>query len=227
MQIGDTTWRNLIVQGAEQAGILLSDHQVLQMAAHAETLLAWNRKINLTAIVEPRAVAAKHFLDAIWPHAYIPRKGCLLDIGTGGGFPGIPLKIIRPDQPMMLIDSVRKKVNFVREVIRKLGLKNIVAEQIRAEMLAQRQVNGQGGYDVVVCRALKNACTAASIAGPLLAPGGVLCVYQGPGDDEAWSNPAKHPLPPGWSVIAAPTYQLPLLGDRRTLLILSPFTLSQ
>jgi hypothetical protein len=108
-------WKKMVLRGARQLGIVLTPGQLDCFAQHATLLLEWNRKINLTAIVDPAEMAVKHYLDAIAPIKHIPLQGHLLDIGTGGGFPGIPLKVMRPDQPMTLIDGVRKKISFVKQ----------------------------------------------------------------------------------------------------------------
>jgi len=216
MRVGDAQWRSLICDGAGKGGILIGDRQVDLMSRHAEALLEWNRKINLTAIVDPVEIAVKHFLDSIWPHPLIPLAGRLLDIGTGGGFPGIPLKILRPEQSMLLIDGVRKKINFVRDVIRRLELQGVAADHIRAEELARKEATVHDGFDVVICRALKDPVRAARMAAPLLAPGGQLWVYQGPAEE--WAPEA---LPPDFRVTDTHAYSLPFTGDRRTLVVIS------
>lgn len=180
MKIGSEEWLTLVQKAAAQLGVSVLRSQAEQFARHAQLLLEWNRKINLTAITDPREVAIKHFVDAIAPLEHIPGRGRLLDIGTGGGFPGIPLKIMRPGQPMTLIDSVRKKVNFVRHVIRQMPLRKIEALHTRAEALAD-DCSSDGLFDVIVCRALSDPRTALTLAKPLLATGGKMVLYQGPG----------------------------------------------
>ena len=129
MQIGSDLWRQLIVKGAAEYDIDVTPLQADQFARHAGLLLEWNRKINLTAIVDPVQVAVKHYLDALIPLTHIPHDGPLLDVGTGAGFPGLVLKIMRPDQPMALIDGSRKKISFIKTIIRQLGLPQIEAIQ--------------------------------------------------------------------------------------------------
>ncbi|MFZ1983872.1 MAG: RsmG family class I SAM-dependent methyltransferase, partial [Desulfatitalea sp.] len=132
MQVGSEQWRLLLVQGALEMGLPLASLHLDRMGLHAQALLEWNRTTNLTAITDPMEMAVKHFLDAIGPSIHIPCEGELLDIGTGAGFPGIPLKILRPGQPMMLIDGSRKKITFVKHIIRLLKLEKITATQMRA-----------------------------------------------------------------------------------------------
>jgi 16S rRNA (guanine527-N7)-methyltransferase len=200
-------------------GLQLDPRQLDRMARHAQALLEWNRTTNLTAITDPQQVAVKHFLDAILPSTHIPREGQLLDIGTGGGFPGIPLKILRPGQPMTLIDGSRKKINFVKYVIRQLGLENIEALHVRAEQFGGHPEN-QERFAAIVCRAVSDLNAMARLALPLLAPGGKLFLYQGPSDAPRRID-GEADLGPGITVEASVPYCLPILGDQRTLVVLA------
>lgn len=212
-------WKQLIRDGAEQIGVPVSDAQVDLFSRHADLLLQWNRRINLTAIVDPTEMAVKHYLDAIAPLHHIPADGPLLDIGTGGGFPGIPLKIMRPHQPMTLIDSVRKKISFVRHAIRELGLPAIDAHQSRAETFAQLQ-DVRRQFRVIVCRALSDLSRAVSLSEPLLAPQGCIVAYQGPQQNHSQGEGGAVELS-GYHV-QSHRYRLPVLGDQRIVTILTP-----
>jgi len=174
MEIGSPAWKELIRAGARSMAIQLGAAQLEQFALHALELARWNRKMNLTAIREPSAVAIRHFLDSIVPVALIPSGAALLDIGSGGGFPGIPLKVLRPDLEVTLIDGIRKKVSFQKHVIRTLGLKGIQALQTRAEALP-----GDSSFDVVMTRALTDLAQFAGLALPLLSPGGLMIALKG------------------------------------------------
>jgi 16S rRNA (guanine527-N7)-methyltransferase len=103
--------------------IVVNDSQVLQIQQYTNTLLAWNEKINLTAIRDPLEVLNRHFCECMYAATAVPiKEGRLADVGSGGGFPGLPLKIIRPDLQVVLIESNVKKATFLAEVIRDLGL---------------------------------------------------------------------------------------------------------
>jgi 16S rRNA (guanine527-N7)-methyltransferase len=115
--------RHLLVEGAEVFGIRLNETQVAAFDLFLRELLKWNQKINLTAIRSGKGIVLKHFLDSLSAFPYLSRTVSLLDIGSGAGFPGIPLKIVHPSLEVTLIDSVRKKIDFQRHVIRMLGLK--------------------------------------------------------------------------------------------------------
>lgn len=221
MRIESEKWRRLVRDGAAQMGLKVNRQQALLFSRHAQLIIQWNRKINLTAITDPADMAVKHFLDAIAPINQIPAHGRLLDIGTGAGFPGIPLKIMRPRQPMTLIDSVRKKINFVKYAIRDLSLQHIDALHTRAESLSI-QHPGDEKFDVIVCRALADPESAVRLAAPHLKPKGSIILYRGP------QKPAKHTPPgrrawhfDGWTYQRKTiSYPLPFLGDARSVTVL-------
>lgn len=139
----------------------------------------WNRKINLTAITRPEDIAIKHFLDAIAPAEQIPDAARILDIGSGAGFPGLPLKIIRPSTDLTLIDRSRKKINFLRHVIRQLGLDQAYAFQTRIEDFTAANA-GAPAFDVIVSRAFTKAAALTRIVMPLIEKAGVLLLWKGP-----------------------------------------------
>ena len=122
MQIGSERWRQVLIDGATGLKVHFSETQLEQFEQFARLLLVWNRKTNLTTITDPKEIAVKHLLDSIAALPHLTETDRLLDIGTGGGFPGLPLKIMRPGQPMTLIDGSRKKISFVRHAIQQLSL---------------------------------------------------------------------------------------------------------
>ena len=129
MRINSQQWRELMRCQFENAGInASSDSQNLKIdkiVAFVSELLVWNEKINLTAITDAEEVAEKHILDSLIPAKFISANASVFDLGSGGGFPGIPLKIYLPSMSVCLVDSSRKKINFLKYVIRLLNLKNI------------------------------------------------------------------------------------------------------
>ncbi len=159
-------------------GVPIEQGKIEKFSIHAFELIKWNQKINLTAITDPMEVAVKHFLDAIAPVPHIPPQGSLLDIGSGGGFPGIPLKICLPSVCATLIDASRKKVNFVKHVIRILALDNIDAFHVRAEDFAKKPERVHH-FDVIISRALSSMTTFAVTASPFLKKDGVIIAMKG------------------------------------------------
>lgn len=182
MQIGDPQWNQLIVNGAESLGVQVSACQVAQLGVHARELLLWNKKTNVTAITLPQEVAIKHVVDSLAIARWIHPEASVLDIGSGGGFPGIPLKILMPSLSVTLIDSSRKKNSFQRHVIRSLGLAGITALQTRIESFSadpDRAKSGEPAFSVIVCRAFTELARFVETAIPLLAPAGSILAMKG------------------------------------------------
>lgn len=148
------------------------------MTLHAKELSAWNKKINLTAIKDPLKVAEKHFIDSIAPVSFFENEKCLMDIGSGGGFPGIPIKIMKPSLKVILIDSSRKKVNFLKHVIRTLHLENIDAIHSRVEDLHGNKVY-KNKFDAVISRAFTDLSNFVELAFPFLSDKGSVYAMKG------------------------------------------------
>jgi len=178
MQIGSKKWQDLIYEGAKKLDVNIDKRKIDKFAIHALELMKWNQKTNLTAITDPFEVAVKHFLDSIIPMKVIPSNASLLDIGSGGGFPGIPLKIIWPSLSVTLIDASRKKVSFLKHIIRILELKNIDALHVRAEVFANKPGVAKT-FDVIISRAFSSMTTFAMTALPFLKKEGVIIAMRG------------------------------------------------
>ena len=218
MKIGSKEWRGLIVDGARGMGIEIDAGTATAFSAHASELINWNRKINLTAITDPRDIAVKHFFDSLAPAGFIPDGARLLDIGSGGGFPGIPLKILKPSIAVLLIDGIRKKVNFLKQVIRTLHLENIDALQIRAENLPKdpRHLNS---FDVIISRALSDLAPFVRNALPLMAEQGTIIAMRGEvGQTELEALRADAPA--DQFMLEVESYRLPSIHGSRSLVIL-------
>ena len=224
MKIGSPDWLGIVTEGAAQMGLTVTADQARRFAMHGRCLLEWNRTTNLTAITKPEDVAVKHFLDAIAPLGHLPARGRLLDIGTGGGFPGLPLKVMLPQLVVTLIDGVRKKVNFVRHVIRQLELECIQALHARAEELGRDKAY-MGGYQIVVCRALADLDRLFYLAAPFLTPEGYIIAYQGPRPDTppaARADGVRLTCGGRRFKTTVHDYRLPFSGDARSITIIEP-----
>jgi 16S rRNA (guanine527-N7)-methyltransferase len=178
MQIGSREWQNFITDGARQLGVEIDAGITTQFSIHASELIKWNRKLNLTSITHPEDLAVKHFLDSLAPANFIPDNARMLDIGSGGGFPGIPLKILNPSLKVMLIDGTRRKVNFLKHALRILKLESIEAHQIRAENLHEDPAYASL-FDVIISRALSPLKLFVKMALPLLAQQGIIMAMKG------------------------------------------------
>lgn len=216
-------WKKLIRDGAQLSGIQVSVEQAELFASHASELLIWNRKVNLTAITDPLEMAVKHFLDSIAAVPLIEPDKRILDIGSGAGFPGIPLKIMLPSNPVFLVDASRKKTAFLNHLIRLMKLQNISAHHVRAEKLSQDS-EFKKGFDVIVCRALTDLKTFVEMAFPLLSDKGFLMAYKGKLSEpeiEEIQKLKEHggSLTPHWA-ISTHNYHLPFLDQSRVLVVI-------
>ena len=127
--------RTLLEDGAKALGITLDDEQIEAFLLYLRELKRWNRRLNLTSVVEEREIVVRHFLDSLVPERFLGPEWRIVDLGSGAGFPGIPLKLARPDLSVLLVDSSMRKVAFERHIIRTLGLQGIEALHARGEDL--------------------------------------------------------------------------------------------
>ena len=146
-------FKNKLKQQSRQFNVKLEDNQLEKFYQYMQLLLEWNEKMNLTAIIEPNEIIQKHFIDSLSIAKYIKSKENILDIGTGAGFPGIPLKIAMPENSIILLDSLNKRIHFLEEIITQLDLYNIEAFHGRAEEFIH-QKNQRECYDIVTSRAV-------------------------------------------------------------------------
>lgn len=165
-------------EGADALGIGLSPGQTDLLTAHAQALQLWNAKMNLTAITDIRLVAYKHFVDALAAAQFLDRPSRVMDIGSGAGFPAVPMKVLCPDMDVTMVDAVRKKVSFLNHVVRTLKLDNIRAVHARVEGLARDDMHCRI-YDAVTARGFADLGKLADLAGPILAPGGRIYALKG------------------------------------------------
>jgi 16S rRNA (guanine527-N7)-methyltransferase len=157
----------------------LSPIQLQQFTEYYKLLLEWNAKVNLTRITEPEEVAQKHFADSIVASELIPSGARVVDVGTGAGFPGVPLKIVRPDIELVLVDSLGKRIRFLEELTCALGIE-AEAVHARAEDAA-RQANLREGFDIALSRAVAPMNVLMELTTPFVKPGGASLMYKGSG----------------------------------------------
>lgn len=213
-------WAQLLDEGAKSMDMSLDRSQIAQFAAHATELMTWNRSTNLTAITDPVEIAVKHFLDTLPVSSLLPSGSRLLDIGSGGGFPGIPLKILRPDLHVFLIDASRKKVSFQKHIISMLGLKDVETRHIRAEDLQKELQPESRLYDVIVSKAVSRLDRFLYQAMPLLGRPGMLIAMKGPSVDTEIETARSVIEAEGLSVFMK-EYRLPYLDIERCLVVFS------
>jgi len=168
-----------IGEGAATMGVRLSPEQLKLLGRHVDLLLKWNKSINLTAITDPDEVAEKHVLDSLAVVPVLP-SGSLLDAGTGGGFPGIPAAIARPDLDVALVDSVQKKVAFLKSALAELRLPKVKAYAVRLEGNPSKEDLPR--VHAAVARAYASPQAWLQLAQQYVLPGGVAICMLGPSD---------------------------------------------
>jgi 16S rRNA (guanine527-N7)-methyltransferase len=171
-------WKNMVLKGIKSFDLSLSEHQLDLFAAHATSLDIWNKTINLTSIRDPDEIASKHFIDSLALVPYIKKQARVLDIGSGGGFPGFCLKIANSDLDVVMIDSAKKKVNFLKDLIRTTAMRNIEAKHIRAEDLANDN-HYNNNFDIVVSRAFSRLNRFVQLSLPFLNENGIILAMKG------------------------------------------------
>ncbi len=166
--------QDILIKGAEELNQPLSEKQIECFSDYSRLLVEWNEKMNLTAVTDPDGISVKHFLDSILPLSYvnIAENSSVADIGTGAGFPGIPIKIMRPDIELTLVDSLNKRINFLKTVAEEIGLEDTECIHGRAEELA-RKSEFRDSFDVVVSRAVANMTVLCEYCLPFVKKGGI------------------------------------------------------
>ncbi len=188
--------------GLNRAGVKISESSMEKMTRHYLLLSKWNRKINLTGIIDPMQAAIKHFLDSLALLSLFKTEKNLLDMGAGGGFPGVVLACCKPELEILLVESIGKKAHFLREVKRALQLENITIYNGRVE-----DMPGDETFDLVTGRAVAEPVEFEKLAGNKLRAGGKMAMFL-----------ITPPLAiKGYSLLEDHPYTLPILNEKRRI----------
>lgn len=214
-------FKSVLTEGAREMGFELTGEQAEDFSRYKGLLLEWNEKINLTAIIEEQQVAVKHFLDSLVLLGKINVKDHqkLLDVGTGAGFPGIPIKVCCPWISVVLLDSLKKRVLFLEEVVRQLKLVGITAVHGRAEEKG-RDMDYRESFDLVTARAVANLAVLAEYCLPFVKTNGLFVAYKGPEVAEELEGAGKALELLGAGVEAVHKVELPFAGGDRSLVVI-------
>ena len=210
-------FRSILIKAASEMGLSLTEAQIDLFEDYRETLLLWSGKMNLISLQSELDLPVRHFIDSLTLLPYLPAgPGTLLDIGSGAGFPAIPVKIFRNNLHVTLLEASRKKCSFLKEVIRRLGLREISVLNCRLEELLKKDL--KPSFDVIVSRATLKLPELLRGGLPLLKPGGVLAAMKGPGLEEeaAALESLNHTF---FRIVGSHPFSLPLTGDHRHILL--------
>lgn len=212
---------NVLVSGCLELGIQLTDNQINQFETYYELLVEWNKVMNLTGITEYNEVMQKHFVDSLSIVRAVDMGQCkkVLDMGTGAGFPGIPIKIVFPHLEVVLLDSLNKRIKFLNEVIEKLGLSDITAIHGRAEDYA-KQKEYREMFDLCVSRAVANLSSLCEYCIPYTMLHGKFISYKSGNIEEELANAKNAVFLLGGKMQKTEKFTLPGSDIERSLVVI-------
>lgn len=211
-----------LIEGSRELGISLETEELDKFFKYKELLKEWNKKINLTAIEDDRDIDIKHFLDSLTllKTDYIKNGSRVIDIGTGGGFPGIPLKIVKKDDvDLVLMDSLQKRIKFLDLVINELKLSNIQAVHGRAEDFG-RDIKYREKFDIAVSRAVASLNILSEYCLPFVKVGGYFIAMKGPDVDIELKESENAIKLLGGKILDKIKIKLPLSDITHTLIVI-------
>lgn len=212
-------FEKILTRYLKEMNIQLNKEQILQFYQYMRLLMEWNQKINLTAITEPEEIILKHFVDSLTIEKYINKGAVIADVGTGAGFPGIPLKIYRKDIKIVLVDALNKRLNFLNEVIRELKLENIETIHNRAEEFG-RNKEYREKFDIATSRAVANLATLSEYLIPLVKEEGKCICMKGSDVEEELENSKKAIKILGGIISDIDGFSLPNTDMKRNIIII-------
>jgi 16S rRNA (guanine527-N7)-methyltransferase len=210
----------ILASGAEKMGIVLTAQVIESYLFYTEELKRWNTRINLTALTGDLEIGVKHFLDSLTVAPYLHGAQRVLDIGTGAGFPGLPLKIVSPAIDLLLLESSQKKVFFLRSIVRGLKLEGVEIVHGRAQDRGIKE-RYAGGFDLVLSRALADLPTSLQLALPYARQGGLIVSMRGRKGEQEQGETDWDAL--GLQLIEAKKVTLPFVEETRVLLLFQRF----
>ena len=205
---------SLLLDGSAQLGINLNDSQINKFLAYIDLIKKWNSRINLTSITTDKEIVLKHFIDSLTVSEYIHDDSSAIDIGTGAGFPSIPLAIVREKVNFTALDSREKRIFFLNEVVRELGINNVKTVASRAEDYYKK---GSGNnFDYVLTRAVGDIGDVINLSVPYLNKSGKIILMRGSEGKTEWENYSNC----GYSLLHLNEIELPGSNIKRVLIVI-------
>ena len=214
-----TTFNEGLLEKASTMGVRFSVEQMDKFYKYMNLLIEWNEKINLTAIIEPNEIILKHFIDSITILKDIKDGSTVVDVGTGAGFPGIPLSIMNPTLKITLVDSLNKRLIFLQEVINELDLKNVELVHARAEEFG-RNKKYREKFDIATSRAVANLATLSEYLLPLVKINGKVISMKAGNASQEIEDAKKAIKTLGGNINNIEEFNLPQSDIGRTIIII-------
>lgn len=197
----------------------ISKDEIVKFYSYMNSLIEWNEKINLTAITEPREIILKHFIDSLTINKYLKSDTRMIDVGTGAGFPGIPISIIRNENEIVLMDSLNKRIKFLDEIIEKNELNNVKTIHARAEELAQNKEYREM-FDYATSRAVAGLNVLLEYMLPFVKVEGYCICMKGSNIEEEIKNSEKALEILGGKIVKVDSFMLPNTDISRNIVII-------
>lgn len=215
----DTYFKDTLTNMLNKINISIKEEEIYQFYDYMKLLVEWNKKINLTTIVEPYDIILKHFVDSLTISKYLKAGKNIIDIGTGAGFPGIPLAIINTEKEFTLVDSLNKRINFLNVIKEEINLKNVNNIHSRAEDIGQNIIYREK-FDIAVSRAVANLTVLAEYLIPTMKINGkMICMKANNIDEEI--EEAKFAISKlGGRIAEVEKFMLPETDIKRTIIII-------
>jgi 16S rRNA (guanine527-N7)-methyltransferase len=212
--------RTLLLRGAEQLKVELTEEAITRITIYLEELQRWAKIVDLVSQSDPVTIIRKHILDSLAVLPLLPENGHLLDLGSGAGFPGLPIAIARPTLSVSLLEPRRKRVNFLKDVIRKATLTNTQAHEGRAEEFAHSE-GWHADFAVVITRATWNIREFLTLATPFIEKDGIVIAMKGAAVAQELSNEETWLQEQGYMTQKIVNYELPFGKEQRSLIFFS------
>lgn len=208
-----------LLRSSKIVNIELQQREIEEFYCYMKSLIEWNKKMNLTAIIEPKEIIMKHFIDSLTINKYIKEANTIIDVGTGAGFPGIPIKIVSPDKKITLLDSLNKRIVFLENVIEELQLNKIETIHDRAEEMGRNE-NYREQYEVSVSRAVAPLNVLVEYLIPFVKVGGRSICMKGPKIEEELEQAKRAIEKLGGRIDKVDNFKLPNSEIERNIIII-------